>query len=448
MKPLTISFSVGRIAVDHDTRKNISKNVDRNLIPDNKADFIFVDKLVGHGYSIEEYTNAKFQPYIDEYNVGKKPCRQIKETYTEHIAKENEKLLKKVEDNKNKGIKTSVRKPTKLAHEYVLQVGDRESNSTKQMPGETMAQYAERMRKNKEYCKQALKEIQEKYPHADILLATYHADEPNGTPHMHLLIQFTGDGYEKGLSHQISISRALEEDGFERGAKRGEYSINRWTKSIKDDVMDPLLKIFDQDQEREVLNEHREHLDTPIFREKAKREAEALEEKRKEARDELETIKNDKSTIEAEKETLISSIEEEAKQKINDIEAPTLKAPITEDEERVMDRLQFRLEEALQKPEQNKKGETVYRVNFTIPGEMLKKWISTLKKIKGLFNIIKTKHKEEVKEAVKTVKEEAKQKVSIKDMLARNKAVVAERERQKAEQGLVPAHKKDTQSIE
>jgi hypothetical protein len=265
----TISMSVGRVAIYHDIRKEISANVDPSLTKNN---VIFIDKLAEHSYSVESYTNAKFQPYIDLYNIGKKNCRQIHCTYTEYLAKQNEKINAKKEANKNNGIKRSVRNTTKLCHEYVLQVGDRDSNGVKNAD----------IAKNREYCQKVLKDIQDKYKHVDVLLATYHVDEPNGTPHMHILVQFTGEGYQRGLGKQISMSKALELDGFERSQNRGDYAINRWTKDIQDTIMtDRLHEVFNE--EREILNEGRKHDDIKIFREKAKAEAEALDQKRIEA---------------------------------------------------------------------------------------------------------------------------------------------------------------------
>lgn len=261
---MTISMSVGRIAIMHDIRKEISVNIDSNLTHQNE---VFIDKLEPYNHDVEAYTNAKFQPYIDEYNKGKKPSRQIKGNYVDSIKAENEKLIAKANDNKAKGINRSIRKPTKLAHEYVLQVGNRETNGTKEADIEL----------NRQYCKEVLEDIQRKYPHADILLATYHADEPNGTPHMHILVQFTGEDYQRGLQKQISMSKALELDGFERSQNRGDYAINRWTNDIQDTIMtEKLREVFRAD--REVVGEKRAHEDIRFFREKAKEEAKALEE--------------------------------------------------------------------------------------------------------------------------------------------------------------------------
>lgn len=265
---MTVSMSVGRVAVLHDVRKEISANVDVSLCHQNE---VFIDKLAAHRYDIEAYTNATFQPYIDEYNRKQtRENRKKDKPYVDYIKEENAKLLQKAEENKQKGIKVATRKPTKLCHEYVLQFGNREDN------GVTNGADIER---NREAARKTLEGIQRKYPHADILLATYHADEPNGTPHMHILVQFVGEGYEKGLSRQISMSKALENDGFERCQNRGDYAINRWTKEIQDTIMTDILHdVLLED--REVLDEKRQHEDIRFFREKAKKEAEAIQEMR------------------------------------------------------------------------------------------------------------------------------------------------------------------------
>jgi vacuolar-type H+-ATPase subunit H len=266
----TISMSVGRVAILHDIRKDISANVDVDLIG---RDEIMVDKLAGYNYSVEAYTNAKYQPVLDEYNNRQtRPERMKMKPYTEYIKEENDKLLKKAEDNKKAGIQTATRKPTKLVHEYVLQFGDRESNSTLTADNELC----------KSYYRAVIEDFQQKYPHCDILLATYHADEPNGTPHVHILVQFDGEGYTKGLSKQISMSKALECDGFERLQVRGNYAINRWTQDVQDTIMtERLHDIVHAD--REVIGDHRKHEETAIFRAKAKAEAEALKDIRAES---------------------------------------------------------------------------------------------------------------------------------------------------------------------
>ena len=162
----TVSMSVGRVAILHDIRKEISANVDQTLITRNE---IFIDKLKKYNYDLKAFTNDKFQKFIDEYNSKQsRPERRKTRSYVEMIEEENKKLINKAEDNKKKGIKSSVRKPTQLAHEYVLQIGNKDTNSTLTADVE----------KNKQYCREVLEEIEKKYPHVEVLLATYHADEP------------------------------------------------------------------------------------------------------------------------------------------------------------------------------------------------------------------------------------------------------------------------------
>jgi len=259
----TVSMSVGRVAILHDIRKEISANVDQTLITRNE---IFIDKLKKYNYDLKDFTNDKFQKFIDEYNSKQSRHERRKtRSYVEMIEEENKKLINKAEDNKKKGIKASVRKPIQLAHEYVLQIGNKDTNSTLTADVE----------KNKQYCREVLEEIEKKYPHVEVLLATYHADEPQGTPHMHILVQFTGEGYKQGLNKQISISKALELDGFERSNNRGDYAINRWVEDVKDNIMTSKLEWIYGEQ-REILNDKRSHEDIRFFRKKAKEEAEAL----------------------------------------------------------------------------------------------------------------------------------------------------------------------------
>ena len=268
---MTISMAMGRVAILHDIRKDISRNVDTSRTKDNE---IFVDKLKEYNYDLVAYTDRKFQPAIDKYNAGKKNCRQIHDTYTEHLAKENKKLLQTAKEKKEKGINSFCRKPRKLAYEFVLQVGDRNSN------GVRMSDKAE-IERNRIYLRSVLDQIRKKYQHIDILLATYHADEVNGTPHMHMLVQFNGEGYKKGLSQQISVSKALELEGYERAESRGSgrYAMQEWINDIKDNIMEPeLIKHFGQT--REELGEHRKHIPTAIFRSKAIEEDKEMAEKK------------------------------------------------------------------------------------------------------------------------------------------------------------------------
>ena len=282
----TISMSVGRLAPLHDVRLDISANVDTRLTYRNA---VFIDKLADFDYNIEAYTDAKFQDAIDEYNQKQaREDRKKKKAYTELLADENKKLMENSKRQKEKGINISTRKPTRLAHEYVLQIGDRISDGALD-PRTSIDEH-------KKVAYETLMEMQRKYPHIDILLAAFHADEPNGTPHMHIIVQFTGDGYKQGLSRQVSMSKALELDGFERSNNRGDYAINRWCEDVKNNILEPKMNAIMQET-RIDLGEHRKHEDIRVFREKAKQEEKALEEKREQYKIHVESQENRLNSI-------------------------------------------------------------------------------------------------------------------------------------------------------
>lgn len=297
----TLSFSVGHVAPLHDVRQELSENVDPTLSHNNMT---LIDKLADFDYDIEAYTNARFQPVLDAYNAKQtRADRRKNKPYVELVKEENAKRIATAQKYKEQGINKTVRKPTELVREYVVQIGDHESNGTLTCD----------MTKNQQFAREFVEEFQKKNPHVEILLATFHGDEPNGTPHIHILTQFVGEGYAQGLSQQISTSKALECDGVSRATSRSDddgFALDRWIKRVKDETMEPLLHdIFHE--ERLELNESREHIPTPVFRRKAKEEQKYIDEKYEEllqTRDNLVEYRNQliqaKKNIETRESTL------------------------------------------------------------------------------------------------------------------------------------------------
>ena len=290
---LTLSFSKGDVAIRHDLRINLEQNVDPSLTHRNE---IMVDRLKTYGYDVERYTDERFKDYIDKYNEGKYPCRQITGGYSAYLHEKNQSL------EKSEGL---ARKGTPLALEFVVQVGNRDTNPAGRDTDESDIE------RNKHFFKEFTKRFQKKFPHVEILLATFHADEPDGTPHLHMLVQFVGEGYKKGLSHQVSISKALECDGIERGgSRRTGYSMSRWAKDVEDNLIEPLMKeVFHE--EREILDEKRSHDDTPVFRMKAKKEQEHMERERERFEKDRDEIAYEVSKKGEELTSLKEQIEEE-----------------------------------------------------------------------------------------------------------------------------------------
>lgn len=224
------SMSTGRIAYWHDTRtsKELPRNIDQNM---SRYNVTLINKLEEFNGSQDAYINHKMQGVIDEYNVEKIPSRQITTSYTEYRLK-------------NKNLSGSP-----LMYEAVMQLG-----STEDIGG----LYYDCVRMNRldkaeelrhlytDQYSHMLDEFKAKFPHMDVVGAYIHYDEPGGTPHMHL--QYIPFGEQKrGLPLQVSIGRALENDGIERIKSRAEaqelggYQIAKMYKAVKEDIIEPAI---------------------------------------------------------------------------------------------------------------------------------------------------------------------------------------------------------------
>lgn len=234
MIEVACSCSVGREAEYHslnmDNMRSQARNVDQSLIRDN---VILEDRLKGR--SIEKYTNDTFQPVIDEYNERqKRKDRRIDVPYTEW--------------HRNNG--TLSQGKGKIAYECVLQVGEHDTIGR---------QYYEADGKKREqmkawftsFYKKQLDAFQADYPHLKVLYAAIHFDEPNGTPHMHLCFQPEAE-CTRGLPRQVSVGRALSQDGIERLEKRADakqegFQLTRLYAQVRDGMN---RELFRQNEKR------------------------------------------------------------------------------------------------------------------------------------------------------------------------------------------------------
>ncbi len=266
MSVLAGSMSRGKVARIHDLRigEELPANVDPTLVKDN---VIFIDELKGR--TIEQYTNDIMQPYIDEYNAKqKRKDRRIKSNYIDWHTSDKTMM---------KGVKEGDK--YEWAHEFVFCYGNHEDywqeyfdpntseTRKKEMHTEAVRVYNEQ-----------ITEFQDRYPHAKILLAVMHADEPNGSLHMHGIVQFQSNQYDRGLETRISISRALGQDGFEYihrssdAKESGGFQMEKLFKDFRHNVMNRQLIEMGHDIKEE---EHgAKHLDCPTYI-KAMEEADA-----------------------------------------------------------------------------------------------------------------------------------------------------------------------------
>ncbi len=248
-------MSVGRIATKHtlgiDGIRQLSKNVDPNLTRDN---VILADEL--RGRTIEEYTNDTFQPAIDEYNARQKRSdRKIKTPY--------------VEWHKNNGNLTQGK--MSLAYECVIQIGEHESLGHQYY--EASGKKREQIHRwyEKQYSK-LLKDFKERFPHLKVLYAAIHFDEKDGTPHMHLCFQPQAV-CTRGLGLQVSIGKALGQDGIPRfenrlEAEREGYQMGRMYKEFRHQYINPLIEKNGFEVKQEVHG--RKHEDKSYFKDKMK----------------------------------------------------------------------------------------------------------------------------------------------------------------------------------
>ena len=224
-----------------------------------------------NGRTLAEYTNDYMKPYIGFYNSKQRRSDRKKsfDYASEYIQEQNN--MASARQSYTAG---------KLAYEYVIQFGDHESMDVNDVVANPDT-YEDVMSMFQEF----IISYQKAYPHMRIVLATVHMDEPNGTPHMHILMQPIGEGYKQGLSHQVSLTKALACDGFERSDKKGErLSLTRWQDDVKDNIMEPILAKHGYSREYREGETH--HMPVAMYK-RAAAEADAIIEEAEEKADKI-----------------------------------------------------------------------------------------------------------------------------------------------------------------
>lgn len=258
MEEMSGSCSVGKLAPWHDFRHSHKDNIDPELSKDN---ITIINNLMGEDgqlMTLEQYTDKRFQPMIDQYNAKQKqPCRRIKQPYTEYFH----------------GQKGNEGKP--LAYEYVVQFGDSEGLGGEFYSPSTSPERKEEIRqKYATMYNQFIGELQKRYPHMEVVYAVVHMDEPAGTPHLHMTLQPVGDAYKKGLSQQVSMSKALSLDGLVSSKEAG-WSLTQFCQSIHNDILRPM--IVEHGYQPKEQEHGREHQTVEQFKESKRLEREIAE---------------------------------------------------------------------------------------------------------------------------------------------------------------------------
>lgn len=265
------SMSVGRLAPKHtlniDGIRKLSKNVNPQLIKDN---VVLRDNL--HGRTIEEYTNDTFQPVIDAYNgKQRRKDRQIQTNYCEW--------------HRSNGTLTQGK--GELAYEAVLQYGTHEDLGGEYFSPDTSPERKEALRREyTEVYSRWVEDLERDFPHMTVVYAVIHMDE--STPHLHICLQPQAD-CSRGLAKQVSIGRALAQDGIERLDSRAEaeqaggYQLARFYQRFHHEYQNPTLQRLGYEIKAEQHGlRHMEKDGYAVVMEKATQEADKIVQESKE----------------------------------------------------------------------------------------------------------------------------------------------------------------------
>lgn len=311
------SMSVGRLAPKHsldiDGIRAISPNVTPELIKD---DVVIIDRLRrpdGSHMTIEEYTDQQFQPYIDQYNSKqRRKDRQIQTGYCEWH-RSNGTL------SQGKG---------ELAYEAVLQYGSHDDLGGEYYSPDTTPERKAQLRAEYEgVYRQWAADLERDFPHMTLLFAVAHFSETEGTPHLHVCLQPQAD-CSRGLAKQVSIGRALAQDGIERLDSRAEaeqaggYQLARFYQKFHHEYQNPSLQRLGYEIKAEQHGlKHMEKDGYAVVMEQATQEAEKIvkesreraeitEKARKAAKEDLDLLETKQLMVELEVEEATQTAEQ------------------------------------------------------------------------------------------------------------------------------------------
>lgn len=270
----TISGIIGKGDTYHNNRKIITENVDTQRISDNiiiKQDDI---KSVYH----ELFDNA-----LSEYNAKQKRSDRVIKNYHEHIRHSRQE---------------------KEFHEVIFQIGNCEDTAV----GSETAKIAA------ELLKQFAVDFENRNPHIKVFNSVIHMDE--ATPHLHIDFVPFATEQKRGLSTRVSLSKALEQQGFVSEGKFNTCS-KLWIDSEKQHLSELM---FSRGIDWERLGNQKEHLSILDYKKQERQKEVAHLENKIECTDK---ILKSREKIVADAETLIDKLDckyQEKQQAVQDIE--------------------------------------------------------------------------------------------------------------------------------
>ena len=269
---LTISSSQGQIAERHDLRLFTPENADKALEKYNEH---FIDTGGKYGKTNRELFNEFYAPDVAAFNA--KQTRNDRKIGPESTKESRQKTyFDGIEDGTfcyGKG-KTK----EEAIYEAVLQIGNKDDCGVtddkfdnkywmdlKKKDEKAASDYAvkhfnnnARMKDVKAALKKAVRAIQNFDPeHLHVLRAEYHCDEPNGTPHVHIVYTLRATDYQKGMKNRVGSVKALAQMGFEKTVD-SEYGITQLHEKFKDIIEEEMIIQNPTLRRKAYSGEHRE----------------------------------------------------------------------------------------------------------------------------------------------------------------------------------------------
>lgn len=245
----SISGVIGKGDLYHNNRRFVAENVDKSRISDN---------ITIISEDIKSVYHELFDEALAEYNAKQKRKDRIIKDYHDHIRHSRQE---------------------KEFHEVIFQIGNMNDTPC----GSAIAVRAT------ESLKQYAESFQRRNPHLRMFNAVIHLDE--ATPHIHIDFVPFATEQKRGLSTRVSLSKALEQQGFRSEGKMNTCS-KLWIEGEKQALAD-IMKTLDIEWEQ--LGTHNEHLSV-------------LDYKKQERKKELAEYKKEISKY-ADKETKIKAVD-------------------------------------------------------------------------------------------------------------------------------------------
>lgn len=227
IKKRSISGVIGKGDLYHNNRRFVAENVDRSRTQDN---------ITIISEDIKSVYHELFDEALAEYNSKQKRKDRVIKDYHDHIRHSRQE---------------------KEFHEVIFQIGNKDDTPC----GSDIAVKAT------EALKQYVDSFQKRNSHLRMFNAVIHLDE--ATPHIHIDFVPFATEQKRGLSTRVSLSKALEQQGFKSEGKLNTCS-KLWIENEKQ-VLSSIMKTLGIEWEQ--LGTNKPHLSVLDFK-KQEREKE------------------------------------------------------------------------------------------------------------------------------------------------------------------------------